>query len=339
MTKSAIISFGRYIPRYRIKSAEIAAHWGKDPKLIEGSSGIREKTVAGKDEDSFTMAFEAAKIALEHTPIKPTEISACFVGSESHPYAVKPTSAMLVQALELDPFSHAADLEFACKAGTSGMQIVDSMIRAGQIQYGLAVGTDRAQARPGDALEYTSAAGAAALILGPEKSSSALCRIEKTLSFTTDTPDFWRAQGEKYPSHAGRFTGEPGYLAHVREALSGVLEICAIKPTNIDHVILHMPNSKFPLKIAKEFGFTKEQMQLGFIVSVIGNTYSACSPIGLTYVLEKAKKSETILMVSYGSGAGSDAFLMTMLRDGSPLPPDEREVVNLSYSEYHALAV
>ena len=100
-----------------------------------------------------------------------------------------------------------------------------------------------------------------------------------------------------------------------------------------------MPNSKFPLKIAKEFGFTKEQMQLGFIVSVIGNTYSACSPIGLTYVLEKAKKSETILMVSYGSGAGSDAFLMTMLRDGSPLPPDEREVVNLSYSEYHALAV
>ena len=339
MTKSAIISFGRYLPRYRIKSAEIAAHWGKDPKLIEGSSGIREKTVAGKDEDSFTMAFEAAKIALEHTPIKPTEISACFVGSESHPYAVKPTSAMLVQALELDPFSHAADLEFACKAGTAGMQIVDSMIRAGQIQYGLAVGTDRAQARPGDALEYTSAAGAAALILGPEKSSSALCRIEKTLSFTTDTPDFWRAQGEKYPSHAGRFTGEPGYLAHIREALRGVLEICAIKPTNIDHLILHMPNSKFPLKIAKEFGFTKEQMQLGFIVSVIGNTYSACSPIGLTYVLEKAKKSETILMVSYGSGAGSDAFLMTMLRDGSPLPPDEREVVNLSYSEYHALAV
>ncbi|MBI3336388.1 hydroxymethylglutaryl-CoA synthase [Candidatus Peregrinibacteria bacterium] len=348
--KSAIISFGRYLPRYRIKSAEIAAHWGKDPKTIEGSSGIHEKTVAGKDEDSFTMAFEAAKVALEYSSIKPTEISACFVGSESHPYAVKPTSAMLVQALELDPFSHAADLEFACKAGTAGIQIVDSMVRSGQVQYGLAIGTDRAQARPGDALEYTAAAGAAAFILGPtpnqskhgsgqEKSTSALCRIEKTLSFTTDTPDFWRSQGEKYPEHAGRFTGEPGYLAHVREALRGILETCSVKPSDVDHLILHMPNAKFPLKIAKEFGFTKEQIQTSFIVPSIGNTYSACSPIGLTYVLEKAKKGEIILMVSYGSGAGSDAFLMTMLRDGSPLPPDKREVVNLSYGEYHALAV
>lgn len=368
--KSAIISFGRYLPRYRIKTTEIAAHWGKDSKTIEGSSGIHEKTVPGKDEDSFTFAYEAATIALKNASIKPTEISACFVGSESHPYAVKPTSAMLVQALELDPFSHAADLEFACKAGTAGMQIVDSMIRAGQIQYGLAIGTDRAQARPGDALEYTAAAGAAAFILGPAPNQlaprslgevgstnasgcaphqrgalgargtgQAICCIEKTLSFTTDVPDFWRAQRAQYPEHGGRFTGEPGYLSHIRQTIQAILETANQKPETINHLVLHMPNAKFPLKIAKEFGFTKEQMQLGFIVPNIGNTYSACSPLGLTYVLEQAKKNQTILMVSYGSGAGCDAFLMTMLRDGVSLSPDQREVAYLSYSEYHALTV
>ena len=288
-------------------------------------------------EHRVTMAFEAGRQALSQATMKPTEISACFVGSESHPYAVKPTSGMLVQALELDPFSHAADLEFACKAGTAAMQIVDCMIRAKQISYGLAIGTDTAQAKPGDALEYTAAAGAAALILGSSQSKDAIARIDHTLSFTTDTPDFWRGSSEKYPSHAGRFTGEPGYFAHVNQALQGILTVAKLKPKDIDHLILHMPNSKFPKKIAKEFGFEPSQLELGFIVPTIGNTYSACSLLGLCNVLQHAKKDDQVLLVSYGSGAGSDAFLMTMLKDGKPLPPDERGVEYLSLDQYHAL--
>jgi hydroxymethylglutaryl-CoA synthase len=95
------------------------------------------------------------------------------------------------------------------------------------------------------------------------------------------------------------------------------------------------------LSVAKKFGFSEEQMRLGFVVPKIGNTYSACSLLGLTYVLEAAKKGDSILLVSYGSGSGSDAFIFTMLRDGSPLPPDTRETKELTYSEYldhcHAL--
>ena len=330
---SAILSFGRYLPRYRIKTAEIARHWEQDPDSLK-ALGVTEKTVPGRDEDSFTLAFEASTQALERSGIKSTQISACFAGSESHVYAVKPTSGMLVAALGLDPFSHCADLEFACKAGTAAMQIVDSMIRVGQIEYGLAGGTDTAQAEPGDALEYTAAAGAAAILLGPVTSKKALCRIDHTLSFTTDTPDFWRAANEDYPRHAGRFTGEPGYFHHVREALKGMLEIGKIEANDIAHLVLHMPNGKFPLSVAKEFGFSKEQLNHGFIIPKIGNTYSACSLLGLTEVLQHATKDERILLVSYGSGAGADAFLMTMLRDGIALPVDEREVEYLSYAEY-----
>jgi len=88
------------------------------------------------------------------------------------------------------------------------------------------------------------------------------------------------------------------------------------------------------MRIAKECGITKEQMSAGFVVPAIGNTYSACSLIGLVSVLEKAKKDERILLVSYGSGAGCDAFLLTMLKNGSPLPKDERERSYLKYDEY-----
>jgi len=333
-THSAIVGFGMEIPPQRITVEEIAKHWGRDPQEIIGGLGVKEKAIAGEGEDSFTLAFQAAKQAIDTAGIPSAQISAIFAGSESHPYAVKPTSSMLAAALQLHPFSFCADLEFACKAGTAGLQIIDAFVRSGQITYGLAIGTDRAQAKPGDALEYTAAAGAAALLVGPADDPKAIARIDSTLSFTTDTPDFWREAHSPYPAHAGRFTGEPGYFLHVREALRGILDVTKTKLTEIDHVILHMPNAKFPAKIAKEFKITKEQMQTGFIVPVIGNTYSACSPLGLVHVLQQAKKNQKILLVSYGSGAGSDAFLFTMLKDGALLPKDERPITYVSYDEY-----
>lgn len=340
MNRSAIIGFGLHVPARKIKAEEIAAAWKQDAGAIMAGLGIKEKTVPDHGEDTFTLAYEAGKQAIETAQITPTEVSAVYVGSESHPYAVKPTSGMVSAALGCDPFSHCADLEFACKAGTAGMQIVDSMIRAKQIRMGLAIGADCAQSKPGDALEYTAAAGAAAFVLGPDDHENALCRIDHTLSFTTDTPDFWRANGEKHPSHAGRFTGEPAYFHHVREATKGILEVSKLKTDEIDHVVFHMPNGKFPSRMAKEFGFTKEQMEHGFIVPHIGNTYSACSPLGLAHVLQHAKKDDRILLVSYGSGAGSDAFVFTMLRDGVQLSPEPKETVYLTYSEYRqAVAV
>ncbi|MSR67212.1 hydroxymethylglutaryl-CoA synthase [Candidatus Peribacteria bacterium] len=333
---ACILSFGRYIPGNRIEAKVIATHWKRGTEQAD-QLGILEKSVPSSDEDTFTIAWEAAKIALQTGNIDPQAVGALFVGSESHPYAVKPTSGMLVSALGVNHFCHAADLEFACKAGTAAMQIVDAMALSKQIKCGLAIGSDTAQSKPGDVLEYSAAAGAAAFVIGlPTKTHAGICSIDRTLSYTTDTPDFWRNAEEKYPSHAGRFTGEPAYFHHIELTAKKILEEAKLKPSEIDHVVLHMPNAKFPLQVAKKLGVTEEQLKLGFIVPHIGNTYSACSPLGLTFVLEHAKKDQKILLVSYGSGAGSDAFLFTMLRDGTPLPVGntEKELRHLSYAEY-----
>jgi hydroxymethylglutaryl-CoA synthase len=240
-----------------------------------------------------------------------------------------------VPALKINPMSHAADLEFACKAGTAAMQIVMSMVQAKQIKYGLAIGSDTAQGKPGDALEYSAASGAAAFLIGSSsKKHPGICSIDATLSYTTDTPDFWRNEGEAYPKHAGRFTGEPAYFHHIEKTTKAILEKTKLKASDINHVVFHMPNGKFPLEAAKRLGFSKEQMELGFIVPMIGNTYSACSPLGLTFVLEKAEKDEKILLVSYGSGAGSDAFVITILQDGKTLPMREGKNEYVSYHQY-----
>lgn len=304
-----IVSFGYYIPEKRIKVADIAAKNGKNGEEVEKTLRVFEKSVPGKDEDTATMAVEAGFRAL--SSVAPSRVGAVFVGSESHPYAVKPTATIVGEALGIGPEYFAADLEFACKAGTTGAQVIAGLLMAGKIDYGLAIGADCAQAEPGDALEYTAAAGAAALLLG-RRNGEIIATIDEFCSFASDTPDFWRRGGQAYPSHAGRFTGEPSYFAHVIGATNLLLKKTGLALKQIDHVVFHMPNGKFPLEAAKRLGFSKKQLEGGFIVPWVGNPYSASSLLGLCKVLETARPGQKILVTSYGSGAGSDSFLFTM---------------------------
>ncbi len=311
---AGIIGYGVHVPRYRIKVEEIARIWNEDAESIKKGLNIREKSVPAKDEDAATIAVEAARRALHHAGIPAHEIGAVYVGSESHPYAVKPTAAIVAQALRTGPNFTAADLEFACKAGTAAIQMVMGMADSKMIKYGLAIGSDTSQGRPGDALEYTASAGGAAYIIGSNKKEY-VAEILHTCSFTTDTPDFWRREGASFPSHGGRFTGEPAYFKHVISATKLLFEHTGFKPSDFTYAVFHQPNGKFPLVAGQRLGFTDKQLKDGLVTPIIGNTYSGASPLGLAAVLDKAKPGEKILMTSFGSGAGSDSFAIEV-KDG-----------------------
>lgn len=308
-----IVGYGSYVPRYRICVEDIAKVWGEDPETIKDSLNIKEKTVPGAGEDAATMATEAARNAIAHAGVDPVDIEAVYVGSESHPYAVKPTASIVAEAIAATPVMTAADLEFACKAGTAAIQCCMGLTASGMVKYGLAVGADTSQGRPGDALEYTASAGAAAYIIGKAADSDTDClvaEIKDTFSFTTDTPDFWRKPGEDYPSHGGRFTGQPAYFRHIVGATKGLLEKTNMGVEDFDYVVFHQPNGKFPLQVASALGIDKKKVLPGLMTPVIGNTYSAASLLGLAAVLDIAKSGQRILVTSFGSGAGSDSFLI-----------------------------
>ena len=297
-----IVGWGAYVPRFRLPATEVSRVW------TEGTSGtpIIEKAVTGLDEDVVTMSIEAARNAVMRAGIDPQEIRAVWVGSESHPYAVKPTSTIVAEAIGAVPNTQAADWQFACKAGTEAMQAAMGFIASDMARYALAIGMDTAQGRPGDALEYTAGAGGAAFMLGNAEESAVV--IEASHSFVTDTPDFWRRQNEKYPEHGQRFTGEPAYFRHISNAGRNLMEALGTKPDDYAHAVFHQPNTKFPLKVGKLLGFTPEQLNTGLLAPLIGNTYAGSAMIGLTAILDEAKAGDLILVVSFGSGAGSDAF-------------------------------
>ncbi len=295
-----ISGYGAYIPKFRIRTEEIGRVW-------KGRKGPNElKSVANLDEDAVTMSVEAALRAFEMAKV--SSLGAVLVGSESPPYAVKPTATIVSEVLG-QHLVLSSDLEFACKAGTEAFQLVTGLVGSGMIDAGMAIGVDTAQGRPGDELEYTASCGAVAYILARD---DYVAEIEGSVSYVTDTPDFWRRQGEMYPRHLSRFTGEPAYFHHIEGSVRRLFQELGLRPSDFKYAVFHQPNPKYPVKVGLRLGFSYEQLKPGLLNNEIGNTYAASSILGLAAILDEARPGERILAASFGSGAGSDAISLVV---------------------------
>lgn len=315
-----IVGYGVYTSRFRIKE-----------------NGM-ERAVPYIDEDAVTAAVEAGKIALIHSGVDSGLIGKIYVGTESNPYAVKPIASKVAQVLKLGAEEgdtqavDAVDTEFACKAATSMFKDAASLVsypKSG-MKYAMVIGADNSQSAPrgcpGGELDLFVGYGGAAYLFGKH---DVIAEIEGWYSCTSDTPDFWRRDSEPYPMHGGRFTGDPAYFKHVRKASSRLMDQLSLKASDINYFVAHQPNPQFPVKVARELGFKSEQYEASLQVSRFGNTYSGCSPVGLAAVLDVAKPDERILITSYGSGAGSDSY---MLRTTNQiLDKRRRQRVNVKY--------
>ncbi len=317
---------------------EILRMWGWPPGQEKGL-GMKEKAVAGPDEDSLTMGWEAALNAIKRSTVGPERIGAVFFGTESKPYAVKPSATVIAEALGITPVTMASDLEFACRAASEGLRATIGLVSSNMIEYGLVIGSDTAQASPGDVLEFTASSGAAAFVIGPRENSVAY--FEGSFTYVTDTPDFWRRALAPYPKHGEGFTGEPAYFHHIEMAVKGLLEELGLKPEDFDYAIFHQPNGKFPLRVASRLGFNKEKVLPGLVTPMIGNTYNASALLGLTRVLDQARPGQRILLAPFGSGAGSDAYSIMVtdkIEERKELAPKFDEYLNrrkeIDYATY-----
>jgi hydroxymethylglutaryl-CoA synthase len=296
-----IVGYGFYTSRFRIKEGKLA------------------RSVPFIDEDAVTAAVEAGKLTLIHSGVDSSLVGKVYVGSESNPYAVKPISSKVAQVLKLGEEDgdvqavDAVDTEFACKAASSMFKDAAALVNYPNsgVKYAIVIGADNSQAAPrgcpGGELDMFVGYGGSAFLFGKY---DVIAEIEGWYSCTSDTPDFWRRDGEPFPMHGGRFTGEPAYFKHVKKATKQLMERLNLQAGDVDYFVTHQPNPQFPVKVAKQLGFRDEQYTVSLQVNNFGNTYSGCSPTGLAAVLDVAKPEQRILITSYGSGAGSDAYLL-----------------------------
>ncbi|MBU0569347.1 hydroxymethylglutaryl-CoA synthase [Patescibacteria group bacterium] len=309
-----IIAYGSYVPHLKMAVSEVDRAWGNlDLKKISAKKAELKKqdfykAVADKDEDVNTFSLNIASNILHSFPkLQTHNIGSIYVGSESFVYAVKPVASILGDFLGIREFT-GADVQFACKAGTAAMQIVTAQVAGGTIKAGLCLGIDVSQAKVGDVLERNVGAGGAGFVVGNEKGQM-IAKIVCTASLTSDTPDFWRRAGEKVPVHTSRFSGSVGYVQHVSDLVRLILEKTGNKPKDFKYVILHSPNIQLPDFIGQKFGFCQQSMVHKELFPKIGNAFAGSTMLGLAHTLDKARPNDLILLISYGSGAGSDAFI------------------------------
>ena len=101
---AGIVGYGAHLPRHRIKVEEIAKVWGADAPSYKRGLMLREKSVPPPDMDTITLSVEAARRALARAQtVDPKDIGAIYIGSESHPYAVKPSGTIVAEAIGATP--------------------------------------------------------------------------------------------------------------------------------------------------------------------------------------------------------------------------------------------
>ncbi len=332
-SRAGIVGYGVYIPRERIETAKIVKERerkrGKElEKVLEKVRHglmLREKALAGHTEDTITIATEAAENAIRMAGISPEEIGSVTVGSESKPYAVGTIARHVASFVGVGENTFIADLEGACNSGMQGVGFIDAEIRSGRIRYGLAIGSDVAQARRGDPLEYSAGAGAGAFVLGK---TGVIATIEDVAPFSSLFMDFWRREGTMVPSHFGRTTVE-AYKSHVIGAIANLFRKHPdLFLSEFDAITFHQPSGYLPMKtcaaltednipyvsdqsVARRMRLTENEIEKKvkpwLRVLDTGNTYAASTLISLASVLDKAKAGDQVLAVSYGSGAYSNA--------------------------------
>jgi hydroxymethylglutaryl-CoA synthase len=340
--KSGLVGYGVYLPRYKVTVEEIARTFGTDAETFKRGLALEEKGVGNLDEDTGTYSVEAARRAINHAGIDPQKINAIWVGSESPPYAVKPTVTIVAEAIGSVPNCRGSDREFACKAATDAIPdaiaLVNDELTGKTHEYTMVIGADKAQARPGDPLDYSVGEGGVAFIYGK---TDVIAEPFGFAAYLTDTPDFWRREFEKFPSHGGRFTGDPAYFKHVMGAAKKLMSDLEMTPKDFDYAVFHQPNGKFPIRAGTKLGFEIEQLKPGLMVTKCGNLYSGSSPLGFAATLDIAQDNEKILLVAYGSGAGSDASAWittdTLLEKRERTIPVKDQIkgrIEMSYLQY-----
>jgi len=294
---AGIVAYGSYVPRYRLAREVIAREWG------QASQG-GEKAVAGHDEDSLTLAVNAALHAL---PDGGAALDAVYFASTTPPYREKQSATTVAAVLEAGPTVRTADFTDSLRAGTSALRAALDAVQAGAARALVCAGDCR-MGEPDTPAEQSYGDAGAALVVGGD-GPAVLAEVVGTHGVSEEFIGTWRADAHQF-LHAfpGGFETKFGYTPFVLAAIEGVLQATGTDPAAIAKLVLAAPNPRAAAGVAKALKLdAKAQLQdtLWMLLGDVGTTQPL---LLLAAALEQAKPGELILLVSYGDGA--DAILL-----------------------------
>jgi 3-hydroxy-3-methylglutaryl CoA synthase len=303
VTTVGITAFGAYIPRLRLsRRVVVEANGWLNPSLEALAKG--ERAIANWDEDSLTMAVEAARDCLGSIPRGAVE--GLYLASTSYPFDDRQNSGIVAEALGLAGNIRVLDIAASQRAGTSGLAAaLQAAAGGGPV---LLVAADKRRARPASGPELTYGDGAAALMVAE---GAPVARLVGAHSETVDFVDHYRGQGQEFDyGWEERWIRDEGYLKIVPRALAALFCKTGIEPGRVAHFCLPTAMPRVGQGIVKVSGLPEGSLRDN-LQAVCGETGVAHPLLLLIHALEAAKPGELILTTSFGQGCDALLFEAT----------------------------
>ena len=292
-----ITSYGAYIPKYRLGREVVARAWG--PRFITG-----ERAVANHDEDSLTMATEAALNCLGGVDAK--TVDGLIFASTTSPYLEKQASTLVATALDLPTEIYTADHLSSLRAGTAALKNALDAVKGGNSKNFLVAAADSRRGEPGSDSEQLFGDGSAALMVG---GAGVVASMEGAYSLSEEFMDSWRKQDDDFVQKGdGAFVQAYGYGRMVPKCIQGILKKYEMKIADISQFVIPAPDSRVYARVTKALNLSAGSYLEDPLLTTVGDTGAAAPLMLLAAALEKAKPGERILLCSYGAG-NTDAFI------------------------------
>ena len=294
-----ITRFGAYIPKYRMERKVMAASCGS--QFAPG-----ERSVANYDEDTMTMAVEAA-LNCTHTMDMKTIDSLYFAASRS-PYLEKQSSNMIATALDCSENIFTSDHLSSLRSGTTALKCALDAVGTGSAKNVIVTTADSRIGEPGSDLEQICGDGGSAVLVGQE---NVIASFDGFYSVSEEFMDVWQMSNEDFLQEGdAAFIQQFGHARIAKRCVEGILEKYGIDKSDIDHFVLSAPDKRKHSALVKSLKLSKDTYIEDPLITTVGYTGAAAPLMLLIATLERAKPGQRILLNSYGSGS-SDAFLFT----------------------------
>ena len=304
---AGILSFGAYLPQSRLQRSSIAAaHSWFDPSLRGLAKG--ERSMGSWDEDSNTMAVEAARACLAGRDS--AAVDALYLGSSSFPFLDRQNGALVGEAVGLARGLQTFDLAASQKAGTSALLAAFKGAAAGE--QGLVIGSDKRRTKAASTAEMNYGDGAAALLVGAcDPGQDLAAELLACHSLSVDFVDHFRTEESEFDYQwEARWIRDEGLMKLVPEAVNTLLKDSGVEAGAIDHFCCPFGSLREQQSLVKKLGVRGEALR-DTLQANCGNTGAAHALLMLVGALEAAGPGELIMVVGFGQGCDVLLFRAT----------------------------
>ena len=301
-----VVSYGAYLPHRRLRRDAIG-------DVLGGPRRAGTRTVAGYDEDTTSMAVEAARIALRDPGLR-TAVRSVFFATSAPAYLDKTNATAIHAALRLDPGALAVDLGTAVHSAVGALAA--AVNAAGGGTPSVAVLSDIRTGRPGSADEIDGGDAAAALVLARDSASApVIAELVGSGHSTVEVLERWRIEGMPSSRVWEERFGEQVYLPAATDAVTDALKVAGVDVGAIDHLVvsgLHARTvSRLPAALGTRVDATADHRGSAAGVGEIGNPGVAQPGVLMADVLDRADVGSLIALLVVGDGASAFLFRAT----------------------------